>query len=156
MSETKKALGRKSRRLKLENRAKVFLTIAKKPSSFSELLTETKLSRASLTQHLKFLEREGAIYRDVIKPNETSNPKEVGKIIYKVKIDEVPEIINETLMVGLETILAVFRENKELYRKLEFHIREINKAICEYLNYLNKTREQALKTELERLRKLKR
>jgi len=155
LSETKKALGRKSRRIGHENRTKVFLTIAKNPSSFSELLSETKLSRASLTQHLRFLEKEGAIYRDIIKATQTSKPSEIGKIVYKVKEDEMIAILMETVMVSLSVIPTVFEENKELEKKLQFHAREISEAIFNHVNWLRTHREQALKSELERLKKVK-
>ena len=129
MDETKKALGKKSRLLKRENRALIYMTIAKEPSSFSELLEKTKLSRSVLTQHLKELENEGLIYKDIIKPTETLDKSQIGKIVYKIKEDE------------------------NLRQKLHEYAKEIAKAITQYINQLRASREQSLKAELKRIEK---
>lgn len=151
MSEIKKALGRKSRLLRRENQTLVYMTIAKTPMCFSELLSKTKLSRVTLSQHLKRLEKEGAVYRDIIKPMETSNPKEIGKILYKIKEDEMESFLMQT--IGMNFTIANLVDDEEIEKKLDNYAREIGKAIMEYVNKLRAKREQRLKMELERIQK---
>jgi len=147
--EMRKALGRKSRRLRDENMAKVFLTIAKEPLSFSELLKKTELSRPVLTNHLRRLERNHAVYRDTIKPNQTLNSEEVGKIVYKAGIDQVPEILRTTL--SLIDILSGTLGDMKLDEKLREHKEAIISAIVDYLNEHIRTRKKALELELKGL-----
>lgn len=135
------------------NRTRVYMIIAKKPQTFTELLESTKLSRASLTYHLQTLRDEDAVYKDIIKPTEAPR-SEVGKIVYKVKEDEMEKFLMETVMIGLPTIISV-TEDVETNKKLEQYAREISKAIIQYVNQLHATREQALKRELERVKKAK-
>ena len=150
--EIKEAQGEKSRRIASENLAKVLIVISKKPMSFSELLFETKLSKPVLMKHLRTLKEKDAIYKDTIKPTETSNPKEIGKIVYKLKEDEMEKFFMEAVMVTLPTIPDMFKD-KDTREKLEFHAREITKAIIQYLNELRANREPSLKAELERIKK---
>lgn len=87
MSETKKQLGRKSRRIGEENYQKVFFSILHEPATFSELLSKTGFSRATLTSHLKDLEEDGLIERRF----------KNGKRVYQTKrLDE------ETIVAELE------------------------------------------------------
>jgi len=151
MNKTKEALGRKSRQLKAQNQALVYMTIAKKQLSFSELLNETKLSRASLTHHLKLLENEGLIYKDIIKPIDTLNPSEIGKIIYKVKEDEMENFLKQTIHMNFT--IADLVENENLRQELNGYAKKMAMAISQYLNELRANREQALKAELERIKK---
>jgi len=116
MNETKKALGKKSRQLKRENREKIYMTIAKEPSSFSELLEKTKLSRSVLTQHLKELENEHLIYKDTIKPTETSDKSQIGKIVYKIKEDEMENFLMQTIHMNFT--IAELVEDENLKQKL--------------------------------------
>lgn len=48
---------------KKHSRSKILIALYKKPRSFSELLVETRLSRATLSQHLKTMLKEGKIER---------------------------------------------------------------------------------------------
>jgi DNA-binding HxlR family transcriptional regulator len=150
MNKTKEALGKKSRQLKARNQALVYMTIAKKPLSFSELLSETKLSRGSLTQHLKELENEGLIYKDIIKPIDTLNKSEIGKIIYKIKEDEMENFLMQT--IDMNFTIGDLIEDKETREKLHGYATEIAKVIIQYLNELRANREQALKDELKRVK----
>jgi DNA-binding transcriptional ArsR family regulator len=151
MEETKKALGKKSRLLKRENRALIYMTIAKEPSSFSELLEKTKLSRSVLTQHLKELENEGLIYKDIIKPIETLDKSQIGKIVYKIKEDEMENFLMQT--IDMNFTIADLVEDENLRQKLHEYAKEIAKAITQYVNQLRTVREQSLKAELERIKK---
>jgi len=150
-NKIREALGRKSRQLKTQNQALVYMAIAKKQLSFSELLNETKLSRASLTHHLKLLENEDVIYKDIIKPIDTLNRSEIGKIVYKVKEDEMESFLMEA--VNTNFTIADLVEDEELRQKLNGYAKEIAKAIFRYLNDLRANREQSLKAELERIKK---
>jgi DNA-binding transcriptional ArsR family regulator len=151
MNKTKEALGRKSRQLKAQNQALVYMTIAKKQLSFSELLNETKLSRASLTHHLKLLENEGLIYKDIIKPIDTLNPSEIGKIVYKIKEDEMENFLKQTIHMNFT--IADLVENENLRQELNGYAKKMAMAISQYLNELRANREQSLKAELERIKK---
>jgi DNA-binding transcriptional ArsR family regulator len=151
MDETKKALGKKSRLLKRENRALIYMTIAKEPSSFSELLEKTKLSRSVLTQHLKELENEGLIYKDIIKPTETLDKSQIGKIVYKIKEDEMENFLLQTIEMNFT--IANLVEDENLRQKLHEYAKEIAKAITQYINQLRASREQSLKAELKRIEK---
>jgi DNA-binding transcriptional ArsR family regulator len=151
MDETKKALGKKSRLLKRENRALIYMTIAKEPSSFSELLEKTKLSRSVLTQHLKELENEGLIYKDIIKPIETLDKSQIGKIVYKIKEDEMENFLLQTIEMNFT--IANLVEDENLRQKLHEYAKEIAKAITQYINQLKASREQSLKAELKRIEK---
>jgi len=151
MNETKKALGKKSRILKRENRALIYMTIAKEPSSFSELLKKTKLSRSVLAQHLKELENEGLIYKDIIKPSETLDKSQIGKVVYKIKEDEMENFLMQTIHMNFT--IAELVEDENLRQKLNEYAKEIAKAIIQYVNQLRASREQSLKAELERIQK---
>ena len=151
MNETKKALGKKSRILKRENRALIYMTIAKEPSSFSELLEKTKLSRSVLAQHLKELENEGLIYKDIIKPSETLDKSQIGKVVYKIKEDEMENFLMQTIHMNFT--IAELVEDENLRQKLNEYAKEIAKAIIQYVNQLRASREQSLKAELERIQK---
>ena len=156
MNTKKEALGRKSRELKERNRQLVYMTIAKakKPLSFSELLSmfmeKKQLSRASLSQHLKLLEKEGLIYRHMFEPTEAL-PSEIGKIVYLVKEAEMEKFLLEAVETNFT--IADLVEDENLRKKLRRYAEEIAKAIFQYLNELRATREQGLKAELERIKK---
>jgi uncharacterized protein YbaR (Trm112 family) len=150
--ETRKALGKKSRDQKRDNMIKVFLTIAKEPSSFPELVEKTRLSKSTLFGHLEYLEKKAhAIYRDTIKEDQTLNSEEIGKLVYHVKIDEIPNMLQEGL--SLLGILVDPFEDKELDRQLEEHKRKISRLLTHYIDQLRINREQALKLEIENLKK---
>jgi len=147
----REALGRKSRQLKTQNQALVYMTIAKKQLSFSELLNETKLSRASLTHHLKLLENEDLIYKDIIKPIDTFNRSEIGKIVYKVKEDEMQSFLEQTVMMNFT--IADLVEDEEKRQELHGYAKKIAVVISQYLNELRADREPSLKAELKRIKK---
>jgi len=147
----KEAQGRKSRRIANENLAKVFLTIAQKPSSFSELLEKTELSKPILMKHLRTLQEKDAIYKDTIKLIDTLNSSEIGKNVYKIKEDEMESFLLEA--VNTNFTIADLVEDEELRQKLNGYAREIAKAIFDYVTGLRASREQSLKAELERIKK---
>jgi DNA-binding transcriptional ArsR family regulator len=150
-NKIREALGRKSRQLKTQNQALVYMAIAKKLLSFSELLNETKLSRASLTHHLKLLENEDAVYKDIIKPIDTLNRSEIGKIVYKVKADEMEKFLMEAINTNFT--IADLVEDENYRQELNGYAKKIAEAIYRYLTELRAFREQSLKAELERIKK---
>ena len=150
-NKIREALGRKSRQLKAQNQALVYMAIAKKLLSFSELLNETKLSRASFTHHLKLLENEDVIYKDIIKPTDTLNRSEIGKIVYKVKADEMEKFLMEAINTNFT--IADLVEDENYRQELNGYAKKIAEAIYRYLTELRAFREQSLKAELERIKK---
>jgi DNA-binding transcriptional regulator GbsR (MarR family) len=147
----KKAQGEKSRRLASQNLAKIYLKIAEKPLSFSELLTETELSKPILMKHLRTLQKEQLIYKDIIKPTETLDESQIGKIVYKIKEDEMENFLMQT--IDMNFTIADLVEDENLRQKLHEYAKEIAKAITQYINQLRTVREQSLKAELERIKK---
>lgn len=90
----REAQGQKSRQTARLNEIRVLQASKEKPLTFSELLKETGFSKPVLAKHLKTWMRENAIYKDTIKPDETTNPKEVGKIVYRSNSKQIiPDII---------------------------------------------------------------
>ena len=147
----KKAQGEKSRRLASRNLAKIYLKIAEKPLSFSELLTETELSKPILMKHLRTLQKEQLIYKDTIKPTDTLNPSEIGKIVYKIKEDEIENFLMQTIHMNFT--IADLVEDENLKQKLNEYAKEIAKAIIQYINQLRTSRKQNQKAELEKIQK---
>jgi len=137
--------------LKKDYRAKIFMEIAKQPASFNELLEKNIVSRRALWKHLKKLEQEGYIYRHMIEPTETLNSSEIGKIVYKIKEDEMENFLMQTIHMNFT--IAGLVEDEELRKKLDSYAREIAIAISQYLNELRANREQSLKAELKRIKK---
>jgi len=144
--ELRKARGQKSRKQRSDNTIRVYLAIAKEPSSFSELQKKTKLSPPVLSSHLKFLTENLAIYPDTIKRHEARNSQEIGKSVYRATVDEIPRMLNEALSALF--ILSEPFEDKELNRKLVKYKDEIAKAIYHHIKTLEKKR--ALEVALER------
>ena len=147
----KQKIKRIERGLAKEPQIKLFCEIAKKPASFTELLNKGIVSRGVLAKHLKKMEMEDFIYRDIVKKTETSNHSEVGKIVYKIKEDEMQEFIMQTVQMNF--MFADLVENVELQKKLRMYAEEIAKAMIQYVNMLIASREQSLKAELERIKK---
>ena len=158
-NEQKKRLGNKSTKAGIENRTKVFLAIAEEPLSFGDILEKLKMTRPTLTNHLKTLEQSGSIYKESIRPNETSDPREVGRVVYKASINHIHRRLEEALSLydvlsrafDAETIKKESRERtsrisednlrrltadeeiREVHRKLEEHKKAMVEIVCDYL-----------------------
>jgi DNA-binding HxlR family transcriptional regulator len=90
----REAQGKRSKMIAYQNQMSVFLTLLRKPLTFSELLKETGFSKPVLAKHLKASQADGWICKDTIKADETSNPKEIGKVVYRVVSDQaLPSIV---------------------------------------------------------------
>lgn len=99
----REAQGQKSRQTARLNEIRVLRALIKKPLTFSELFRETGFSKPVLTKHLKTWIKENAICKDTIKPDETADPTEVGKIVYrcisKQIIPDIAEAMDTTLQL---------------------------------------------------------
>lgn len=131
MSKTKderirEAQGQKSRQTARLNEIRVLQALMK-PLTFSELLKETGFSKPVLAKHLKTWIKENAIYKDTIKPDETANPVEVGKIVYRSNSKQIiPDIVT-----ALEKTLQMPKPNwdEEMKAELKRHFEGIAKLI---------------------------
>lgn len=150
-------MGNKSTKTGKENRMKVFLAIAQEPLSFKDMLERLRMTRPTLTSHLKSLEKEGSIYKDTIKRNE--DPEEVGKVVYRASFTHIHKKLEEALSLydilsrafDLEAItkesrertgkiprdnlrkLTAEKEIKEVHQKLEEHKKAMVETVSDYL-----------------------
>lgn len=92
-SETKKALGRKSKRIGKENRGRIYLILTKEPLTFSELLDKSGVSRSTLSNHLK----------DLIQDKRIEKVLDNDQIVYKANLEK--EKIIAELRIGFATSL---------------------------------------------------
>jgi DNA-binding transcriptional ArsR family regulator len=151
MDKTKEALGRKSRQLKIQNQNLVFMAVAEMPLSFTELLEKTKLSRASLTQHLKELANLGFIYKDTIKSSEfESIPPEVGKVVYRMKPDEYGDYLKQAIEIGVG-FLYESGLSEENTGRMEAEIDRFVDSMVQILSDDTKQRYEKVKKHLEGL-----
>jgi len=123
------AQGRKSRKTAKLHQLNVLLAIINKPSTFSQLLKKTGFSKPVLAKHLKFWTHKEIIYKDTIKKTEATNPKDVGKIVYRaISGTHIPEIV-----VAMETALQLPNPHWEQKSKtkLRKHLEAIAKIILD-------------------------
>ena len=138
---------------------RIFMTIAKEPLSFPELHKKLRMSKptlriskSTLFNHLEYLEKKAkAIYRDTIKADQTLKEEEVGKLVYKLKVDQIPNMLEEAL--SLLGMLSEPFEDKELDRKFSEYRRAIAELMNDYIIQLKLNRDQALRLEQENLKK---
>jgi DNA-binding transcriptional regulator GbsR (MarR family) len=139
----REAQGQKSRQTARLNEIRVLLALVEKPLTFSELLKETGFSKPVLTKHVKTWMREDAIYRDTIKPDETANPMEVGKIVYRcITKRVVPDIV-----AAMETTLQMPKPDwdEETKAELNKHFEEIAKLILKEYEKIQMSKRAKLK-----------
>jgi DNA-binding MarR family transcriptional regulator len=130
MSKTKderirEAQGQKSRQTARLNEIRVLDALMDKPLTFSELIRETGFSKPVLTKHLKTWIKENAICKDTIKPDETADPTEVGKIVYRcISKNIIPDIA-----AAMDATLHLTNPNWDEESKAEVkrHLEEIAK-----------------------------
>jgi DNA-binding transcriptional regulator GbsR (MarR family) len=115
------AQGEKSRHIARTNEIHVLLAL-KMPLTFSELQKETGLSKPVLSKHLRTWMSEDAVYKDTIKRDETKNPKEIGKIVYransKVIIPDIVNAIDHTLNLTAEFDEEAKAETRRLLEEI--------------------------------------
>jgi DNA-binding transcriptional regulator GbsR (MarR family) len=139
----REAQGQKSRQTARLNGIRVLLTLIKKPLTFSELLKETGFSKPVLTKHLKTWMKEEAIYKDTIKPDETANPMEVGKIVYRsISKQIIPDIV-----AAMETTLQMPNPDwdEETKAELKRHFEGIAKIMLNEYEKIRMSRRAKLK-----------
>lgn len=131
MSDTKKMLGKKSRDIGRQNRAKIYAILTQKTLTFTELLNETKLSRAALNNHLKALETEKRIER-IVKDK---------RIAYKSKTDK------KSIIAGIKAYLEPLEELASILEKKKgaFFTHLVIHFVHEYLEFIiegNRTQDE--------------
>jgi DNA-binding transcriptional regulator GbsR (MarR family) len=139
----REAQGQKSRQTARLNELRVLQALIDKPLTFSELLKETGFSKPVLTKHLKTWVRESAICKDTIKPDETTNPKEVGKIVYRSNPKELTSVIVKALEHTLQMPKPDWDE--EMKTELKIHFEGIAKLISREWEALQMKRRAKLK-----------
>lgn len=97
------AQGRKSRQTATLHQLDVLMAIINTPSTFSQLLKKTGFSKPVLAKHLKFWINSEIIYKDTIKRMEATNPKDVGKIVYR----SIPGTPMPQMVAAMETALQL-------------------------------------------------
>lgn len=123
------AQGLKSKQTAKLHQLDVLLAIMNKPSTFSELLKKTGFSKPVLAKHLKFWINCEMICKDTIKPNETANPNDVGKIVYRcISTHVIPKMV-----AAMETTLQIPKPywNEKSKAKLRKHLEAIANIILD-------------------------
>jgi len=107
-----------------ENREKILLSLKKASLRFKELLKETGVSRATLSKHLKELEREMSIEK-------IYNTEEKG-VVYRLRGKGIAEVQMEAWIkhLGVVATQYIVRRNLNLPTKPYYDIYE---EIDEYL-----------------------
>lgn|SRR4030043_1660733 len=139
----REAQGQKSRQTARLNEIRVLQTLIDRPLAFSELLKETGFSKPVLSKHLKTWIKENAIIKDTIKPDETANPKEVGKIVYRSNSKELISVIVEALEYTLQMPKPDWDE--EMKAELKRHFEGIAKLISKEWEKLQMNKRAKLK-----------
>jgi DNA-binding transcriptional regulator GbsR (MarR family) len=123
----REAQGEKSRRTAEVNAIRVLLAVIDTPLTFSELVKVTGFSKPVLAKHLKTWMNGNAIYKDTIKPGETGNPKDIGKIVYRSYQRKIIPDIAAAVRRTLEIPQLYWSE--EARTKMVWHSYEIAKII---------------------------
>jgi DNA-binding transcriptional regulator GbsR (MarR family) len=139
----RQAQGQKSRQTAKLNEILVLLALMKRPLTFSELLKETEFSRPVLAKHLKTLTKDNAFYKDTIKPDETANTKEVGKIVYRY----IPKHIIPDIVAAIEKTLQMPKPDwdEESKAELKTHFEGIAKVMLKEREKLRMSERAKLK-----------
>jgi DNA-binding transcriptional regulator GbsR (MarR family) len=139
----REAQGQKSRQTARLNEIRVLLALAEKPLTFSELLKETGFSKPVLSKHLRTWIKENGIYKDTIKPDETADPVEIGKIVYRSNTKQIiPDIVK-----ALEKTLQMPKPSwdEEMKAELKRHFEGIAKLILHEYEKLQMSKRAKLK-----------
>lgn len=116
----REAQGQRSKTIANVNQLHVFLTLLRQPLTFSELLKETGFSKPVLAKHLRALQADGCICKDTVKADETSNPKEVGKVVYRIISNQVLPLIVEAIEKTLQMPKPDWDEKSKVELRLHF------------------------------------
>jgi len=116
----REAQGQRSKTIANVNQLHVFLTLLRQPLTFSELLKETGFSKPVLAKHLRALQADGCICKDTVKADETSNPKEVGKVVYRIISNQILPLIVEAIEKTLQMPKPDWDEKSKVELRLHF------------------------------------
>jgi len=105
---------KKLRQIGKENRRKIFQTITKEPSTFTELLDKIDVSRATLSKHLKDLQKRGLIERAISGERIIYKPSQIDE---ETVLAELKVIFFDSSVEILSLILPSAKEGIEMYLK---------------------------------------
>lgn len=96
-----------------DNRSKLFSTILRNPLTFTEILDKSELSRSTLTQHLKDLQKEQVIEKTIL----------AGKVVYRPILDE-EIMLKEVKRASFDGLLSLISKiNLDFGRYIEVLLR---------------------------------
>lgn len=102
---------------KEENRKTILRILAKNPSTFTEIFEKSKVSRATLTAHLKQLLKEKAVVKVF---DNTKN-----KVVYKITEDTlIEELVIDALVTQLGFEITSLLLNARLHGQRKLHLDE--------------------------------
>jgi hypothetical protein len=157
--ERRKAQGRNSKRTRLENMMNIYGEIAKEELTSKELQTRTGLPKSTLSENLDYLEKEmRAIEGHRINATETPDKEKIGRIIFRVTVDQIPNMIEEALSL-LSILVEPFQSvedsprAKKLDKEFTYYRNKITELLTNYIIQLKNNREKALRLEIENMKK---
>jgi DNA-binding transcriptional regulator GbsR (MarR family) len=137
----REAQGEKSRHIARLNQILIFQALTR-PLTFSELQQETELSKPVLSKHLRTMMNHDSIFKDTIKRDETADPKEIGKIVYRANA----KIIIPDIVDGIDrTLNLTTRFDEKAKAEVRRHLEEIAKIALEQWNKIGVSRRADLK-----------
>lgn len=102
---------------KEENRKTILKILARNPSAFTEILEKSKVSRATLTAHLKQLVKENSVVKVF---DDTKN-----RVVYKITEETlIEELVIDALVTHLGFEITVRLLNARLHGQGELHLDE--------------------------------
>jgi hypothetical protein len=113
-----------------ENSAYILGIIQDKSPTLPELRKLSGLSRPALYNHLRELIRDNSVFKDTVKPDETDDPKRIGKVVYKTDKNRVESFVRQFLELRMRTLAAPM--SKEMKKELEAHYDAIAKILSEF------------------------
>jgi DNA-binding transcriptional ArsR family regulator len=139
----REAQGEKSRHMARLNHMLIFQALTR-PLTFSELQQETELSKPVLSKHLRTMMNDDSIYKDTIKRDETTNPKEVGKIVYRANAKMIiPDIVD-----GIDrTLNLTTKFDEKAKAEVRRHLEEIAKIALKQWDTIGVSRRGDLKKQ---------
>lgn len=104
-----------------ENKKRIFIALLNRPASFTELLKQFGFSTATLTKHLRVLEKEKVIERTI----------EKGRV-YRVVLNE-ETILSELKSMHFNTLLALISNiYPDLAKLWEGYLKSLTKVVIQF------------------------
>jgi DNA-binding transcriptional regulator GbsR (MarR family) len=127
------------------NAIRVLIAVIDTPLTFSELVKVTGFSKPVLAKHLKTWINGNAIYKDTIKPGETTNPKDIGKIVYRSYQKKIiPDI---AAAVGRTLAMPDPSWSEESRTEVSWHFHEIARIILKEWHRLQEIKRSKSETK---------